>query len=431
MKIGIIGSGGSGMCAAWLLDKDHDITLFEKRNYLGGHAHSVKVELNGKTRMIDDGVAWFSPKIYPYFNTYLDMASIEYDWLPLSLTYYHKPNNHVNCMPPVTGRNIFKMLTRKNILAELLALNAAVNASSKLVGQHTTNEDFKSFIKRLPVSEKVKIDFLKPLLEGLWGAPFDQTNGFSIYPLMKYIVYHKPSGLEYYKWKIMRGGTEKYIDTIHKMLNRTATVLNTEVMKIETDAEQNKVKVFTSTGTYLFDKLIITGGARDASIILQQSADFKKAYDVLTQFNYYQATLATHSDNSFMPPDKKDWSIVNVTFNGKSSFTTIWHGSKTGEDIFCSYVDPAEKMPENLHHVSQWWLPCETPRFFELQAELATIQGMSNVFFGGDYTHDIGSHEDAIISAVKAVEKIDPSSERLIQLKKNAANLKAGSNPMK
>ena len=420
MKIGIIGSGGTGMCAAWLLDKDHDIILFEKNNYLGGHTHSVKVELNGKSQMIDDGVAWFSPKIYPYFNTYLDMVHVEYDWLPLSLTYYNKPNNHINCIPPITGRNIFRMFTKKNILSELLALNKAANAASKLVKQHKTNEDFKSFIERLPVSEKVKTDFLRPLLTGLWGAPFDQTNGFSIYPLMKYIVYHKPSGLKYYKWKIMKGGTKQYIETVHKSLNRTTTILNTEVIKIETDEVKNKVKVFTSTGTYFFDKLIITGGARDTSLILQHSPDFKKAHDILKQFKYYQATLATHSDISFMPPDKKDWAIVNVTFNGENSFSTIWHGSKTGEDIFCSYVNPTEKMPEKLHHVSQWWLPCEPPHFFELQTELAAVQGMSNVFFGGDYTHDIGSHEDAITSAIKAVEKIDPSSTRLIQLKNDS-----------
>jgi|GEM_PF-706453 len=421
MRIGIIGSGGAGMCAAWLLDQHHDITLFEKRNYLGGHTHSVHVELDEKKHIIDDGAAWFSPSIYPNFNAYMDAVGVEYDWLPLSLTFYNKDKDHANCMPPITGRNILRLFTRKNTLRHLLALNKVVNASKKLVANKETCVDFKTFIDRIEMSEKTKDDFIKPLLSGVWGAPFDQTNGFSIYPLMKYIVHHKPSGLQYYKWKVMKGGTGNYISSVHNTLRRTETLLDTEVHKIEHNYKDNTVSVHTKEGVYTFDKVIITGGAKDASAILKNSGDYQKAYDILNEFEYYKATLATHSDLSFMPPDRQDWSIVNVTFDECNSYATIWHGSKTNTDIFCSYIDPEGKSPQNLHHISEWWLPCETPRFYELQKELAEVQGINNVYFGGDYTNDIGSHEDAILSAIHTSEQIDSSSERLIKLKKDAS----------
>ena len=421
MKIGIIGSGGAGMCAAWLLDEHHDITLFEKRNYLGGHTHSVHVEVDKKKYVIDDGAAWFSPSIYPYFNAYLESAGVGYNWLPLSLTFYNKAKEQVNCMPPISGRNIFKLFTKKNTLRHLLALNRVVNASQKLVSDKETCVDFQTFIDGVSMSDSTREDFIKPLLSGVWGAPFDQTNGFSIYPLMKYIVYHKPSGLQYYKWKVMKGGTEKYISTVHDSLKNTSTLLHTEVERIEHDAAGGTVKVFTKEGSYTFDKVIITGGARDAGFILRDSPDYMQAYAILDKFKYYKATLATHSDLSYMPPDRQDWSIVNVTFCGLHSYATIWHGSKTGTDIFCSYVNPDHDLPANLYHVSEWWLPCETPHFYDLQKELCAVQGLNGVYFGGDYTHDIGSHEDAILSAVRAVEKIDPASDRLGKLKKDAS----------
>ncbi len=423
MKIGIIGSGGAGMCAAWLLDEHHDITLFEKRNYTGGHTHSVEVELNGQKYIIDDGAAWFSPSIYPNFNAYLDIVGVKYDWLPLSLTFYNKENKHANCMPPITARNILKLFTQKDTLRQLLALNKVVNASEKLVAEHETSVDFKTFIDGVSLSNKIKNGFIKPLLSGIWGAPFEQTNGFSIYPLMKYIVYHKPSGLQYYKWKTMKGGTMNYIATVRNTLRQTQTVLNSEVQKVEYDKD-GKVVVHTNDERYYFDKLIITGGARDAGMILKNSPDYQRASDILMRFKYYKATLATHSDLSFMPPDRRDWSIVNVTFDGSDSFASIWHGSKTNADIFCSYINAEKAQPQDLHHVSEWWLPCETPEFYELQKELATVQGVNNVYFGGDYTHDIGSHEDAIISAIRAVEKIDPASVRLNKLKKAASIFK-------
>ncbi len=421
MRIGIIGSGGSGMSAAWLLDKNHDVTLFEKRNYLGGHTHSVEVILNGKNHIIDDGAAWFSPSIYPYFNAYLDIVGVEFDWIPLSLTYYNQSKQQVNCMPPVTARNILAMFTSRTTLPELLALNKAVNAAKTIVANKQTSVDFKTFIDGLSVSEKIKENFLKPLLSGLWGAPYDETNTFSIYPLMKYIVYHKPSGLQYYNWKTMKGGTKNYIATVHKNLKKTTTILNAEVQKIEFNKENNTVQVFTKDNTYSFDKLIITGGARDSAMLLKNSIDYNQAFEILNQFKCYKATLATHSDVSLMPPDRKDWSVVNVTFNGVDSYATIWHGSKNNEDIFCSYINPDNGLPKNLHHTSEWWLPCETPEFYQLQNQLATVQGINNVYLGGDYTHDIGSHEDAILSSVNAVEKIAPDSERLIELKKAAA----------
>ncbi len=412
------------MSAAWLLDKDHDVTLFEKRDYLGGHTHSVNVKRNGKNHVIDDGAAWFSPSIYPYFNSYLDMVGVEFDWIPLSLTYYNKQQEQVNCMPPVTARNIFKLFTNTTTLPELLALNKAVNKAQQLVSKKQTSIEFKTFIDGLSVSEKIKDSFIKPLLSGLWGAPYEQTNSFSIYPLMKYIVHHKPSGLQHYNWKTMKGGTKNYIDTVHKTLTNTTTVLNAEIQTIKHSNESNTLEVSTKDKTYTFDKVIITGGARDTAMLLNNNTDFTAAHEILNRFSYYKATLVTHSDISFMPPDRKDWSVVNVTYNGTDSYATIWHGSKNGEDIFCSYINAKEALPENLHHTSEWWLPCETPEFYSLQKELAKVQGINGVYFGGDYTSDIGSHEDAILSSVNAVEKIAPDSERLIQLKKAVSLLK-------
>jgi len=80
-----------------------------------------------------------------------------------------------------------------------------------------------------------------------------------------------------------------------------------------------------------------------------------------------------------------------------------WFQNNT--DIFAAISILKVQCPKNLHHVSEWWLPCETPGFYELQKELSEVQGFKNVYFGGDYTHDIGSHEDAILSAVRAVER--------------------------
>ena len=60
MKIAIVGSGISGMTAAYLLNRKHDITLFEKDNRLGGHTATKNVTVDGESYAIDTGFIVFN-----------------------------------------------------------------------------------------------------------------------------------------------------------------------------------------------------------------------------------------------------------------------------------------------------------------------------------------------------------------------------------
>ncbi|MEC8483344.1 MAG: FAD-dependent oxidoreductase, partial [Pseudomonadota bacterium] len=67
MKIAIIGSGISGLTAAYLLNKQHDITLFERDARIGGHTATKKVDDQGVTRHIDTGFIVYNDWTYPNF----------------------------------------------------------------------------------------------------------------------------------------------------------------------------------------------------------------------------------------------------------------------------------------------------------------------------------------------------------------------------
>ncbi|MBL4586133.1 MAG: FAD-dependent oxidoreductase [Flavobacteriales bacterium] len=416
MKIGIIGSGGAGMCTAWLLDQGHDLTLIEKKDYLGGNTHTVDVEINGILHHVDDGANWFSPSIYPHFNRLLELVDIPFDWVPLSMTYYNKLTGKVNAMPPVTFRRIIQMFAKPHVLPELLLMNKVVNASQKIVDNHETDLTLREFMDSLNLSDKQRNQFLMPLLSGVWGSPHDQTEDFSVYPLMKYLVYHKPSGLKYFDWKVMRGGVKNYIKMMADTLKNTQIIVKDGVKHIQPNTETGKVHVTTESGkTFEFDKLIITAGAKDAQTILKDTEHIPEVQKALSKFQYYKATVCTHSDTDFMPPNRKDWSVVNVLNKGSHADATIWDGWNTNQNVFDSYINEGDD-PKNVHHVSEWWLPCETPDFFRAQKELEKVQGTHNIYFGGDYTHDIGSHEDAIDSAIENCKRIWLGSERLNDL---------------
>ena len=68
MRIAVIGSGISGLASAWLLSREHEVTLYEANDYLGGHTHTHDVEVGGSNYAVDTGFIVFNPPHYPLLS---------------------------------------------------------------------------------------------------------------------------------------------------------------------------------------------------------------------------------------------------------------------------------------------------------------------------------------------------------------------------
>ena len=77
MKIAIVGSGISGLSSAWLLHKTHDVTLFEKNNYLGGHSNTATIEYDNQTISVDTGFIVFNFRTYPNLKAFFELLGVE------------------------------------------------------------------------------------------------------------------------------------------------------------------------------------------------------------------------------------------------------------------------------------------------------------------------------------------------------------------
>ncbi|MEZ4647279.1 MAG: FAD-dependent oxidoreductase [Candidatus Eisenbacteria bacterium] len=76
MKIAIIGSGISGLVAAHHLHREHDITVFEANDYVGGHTHTVTVEDGGRALQVDTGFIVYNERNYPRFSRLLSELGV-------------------------------------------------------------------------------------------------------------------------------------------------------------------------------------------------------------------------------------------------------------------------------------------------------------------------------------------------------------------
>ena len=77
MKVAIIGSGISGLTAAYLLNREHDVTVFEANDYVGGHTHTHEIDQNNKTWQVDSGFIVYNEKTYPNFIKLLEQLKVE------------------------------------------------------------------------------------------------------------------------------------------------------------------------------------------------------------------------------------------------------------------------------------------------------------------------------------------------------------------
>jgi predicted NAD/FAD-binding protein len=213
---------------------------------------------------------------------------------------------------------------------------------------------------------------------------------------------------------VIEGGAASYIERVARALPGVTFRTNARIASLSRAGSGWSV-IERDGRAETFDHVIIAAGARDARAILADVPGLDETRRVLSRFEYYAARVATHGDPSFMPPRREDWRVANVCWDGERSSLNVWVGRDRGHDLFTSYI--GERVPERCHHVSTFHLPLITPAFHAAQEDLRRLQGHDHLWFAGDWTHDIGCHEDAVVSAMHVCEALEPGSARLAALR--------------
>jgi predicted NAD/FAD-binding protein len=410
VKIAIIGSGGAGMTAAWLLDGRHDVTLFERGPILGGHAHTTAVERDGRVIYADDGFGWFSDVLYPRFMRLLESLGVPTRIVPMSMSFTQMAQGRTLALPPMGLTQLARAVAKPAALRDLLRLDRAIRMAAPLVYQQDRSVTWREFLRRHRFPEAFCREILTPLVAGCWGAPYHRVEEFSAYTLMKYLVFHRPNGLRRYRWHVLRDGAASYIQAVARTLTTCTVRRATGVTRLEPGP--SGWLLHDSRGDRrLFDHVLVTTGARDARSFLGDSPRLKTVRQVLDSFEYYTVRVATHSDTTFMPAQRADWRVGNVAWDGTRAALTLWSDAEGGSAVFTSYVQ--ERQPRECHNFSTFHLPLMTTQHHQAQKRLDAIQGHANLHFAGDWTRDIGCHEDAVVSALEACQRIDPEIPRI------------------
>lgn len=435
-NIAIIGSGGSGLAAAWLGDSQSKlkVSVFEAGPRLGGHINTIRV--GGIP--VEAGAEFIGPEsMYPLIHRIFRFLGVRLDRFDLSIDFHNSKTNKHLIFPPVYAAadsdepgasscfGCFGLFpTQKALKISFETLFTEFSDMIEVLKTIISEKNFKlqtleQFAQEHFASEKGKAfaeSILYPLIAAGWGFPIETVKKFMAHYALNYLVLDPV-------WYEAPGGLDEYIQKMSDQLSkRTQIHLNTPIMEIvsyKTKAGETKYMLKKADGslvcddkgkTILYDDVVLSTPAYVSSQLLKGvDSDHARALsDQLSKVEYIETTIAMHQDKRFLPPNK---TTVVTQFDGESASNTAckfekFAGTKVAP-VGKTWVSGPQGMPKKLvcdpiiyHH------PVMTKPYHDTECAIHETQGKEGIWNIGILGGYNDSHNSAHYSAYWAIRKI-------------------------
>lgn len=403
MKIGVIGSGISGLVSALTLQEKFEVSLFEKNSKLGGHSNTVTIEQENNKYSVETGFIVLNDKNYPIFTSLLKHLNIGVNNSSMSFSVSVDKGQFEYSSSYIGLLGQTKNIIDPKYWGMLRDINYFYTNALRDVKDCPDNETLGQFLKRFNYSNKFIDYHLVPMTASIWSCPTKSILNFPIKSLLVFFENHKL--LNIYnrpKWSTVNKGSREYVKKIQSLL-KGKIYTNAKVNKISKSKEG--IRVHYQDGIKTFDKVILACHADQSSEILIEN--FSEEANLLKDFKYQKNTSILHSDINFMPKRKSVWSSWNyITETGNSGNLSITYwmnelqGINSSKPILLSLNPKTLPNPDLIYGQYSYSHPILDNNAINIQKKLSSIQGKNNLWFCGAWT-GFGFHEDGVKSAVE------------------------------
>ena len=410
MKIAIIGTGISGLTAAYVLHKHHDITVFEANDTIGGHTATVDVEMNGKNWAIDTGFIVYNDWTYPNFIRLMDELKVKN--LPTEMGF------SVHCERTgfeYSGSSLGSLFAqRKNIfnpsfwrmLWDIVRFNKEAITDLETgkipegitLGEYLQSRGYGSyFIDR----------YLVPMGAAIWSA---STQMMTAFPLKFFVQFFKNHGLlsinNRPQWRVLQGGSRAYLAPITAPY-RDRIKVGSPVTAIRRTAEGVFLRV-NGGEEQQFDQVIIASHSDQALAMLSDATALEQR--ILGAIPYQANEVILHTDERMLPKAKAAWASWNYHLAGNEKpYTVLTYAMNILQRLdcdttFCVTLNNTDAIdPEKILRRFNYAHPVFTLDGIAAQQRWSEINGVNNTWFCGAYWRN-GFHEDGVFSALRVCE---------------------------
>ncbi|MDO9477704.1 MAG: FAD-dependent oxidoreductase [Pseudohongiella sp.] len=418
MRIAIIGTGISGLVAAFKLNALHDITVFEAADRLGGHTATIDVELDGKTHAIDTGFIVYNDWTYPNFIKLMDELGIQ--WRESDMSFGVSCETTGLEYAGVTGQlaminSLFAQRRRLlspsfiKMLLDILAFNK--QAIADVEADRIPDMTLRQYVERHGLGQMFMDYYLVPMCSAIWSTPFLQMYEFPTKFLLPFLYKHGLINVhDRPRWRTLVGGSKAYLAPLSASFSEKVR-LSSKVLSVK--RHEQGIEVHSAAGIEFFDQVVIACHSDQALALLSDASDAEQ--QILSSIPYQANDVVLHTDVSVMPRSRRAWASWNYHLGSdRSGLPRLTYDMNrlmgiTEAQQFCvslnhtDHIDPAKILGRyDYAH------PIFTSAGADAQTRWAEINGVNHTWFCGAWWGK-GFHEDGVVSALRVVDGIDKS----------------------
>tara|TARA_B100000131_G_scaffold186900_1_gene179881 strand:+ start:772 stop:2019 length:1248 start_codon:yes stop_codon:yes gene_type:complete len=414
MKIAVVGSGISGLSAAYFLSKRHKVDLFEKEDHFGGHSFTIDVEYQkeeNKKISIDIGFIVFNHQTYPNFVNFLKENKIDIEKSNMSFSVSVKETEIEYCGKGLRGifsnrKNLFNFKFIK-MFFDIINFYKK-NSDLKSINEKETLEDY---LKKQNLSEYFVNYHIIPMVSAIWSMPPHESKQM---PLKFFLKFFQNHGLFKLKnrpqWYTIKNRSRTYVNKILENISGEY-YKNYKINKLIRTS--NGVKLYYGDNAEFFDyeKIVLATHADEALSIIENPSEDEK--NILSNFHYKKNIAVIHTDERVMPKNKKAWSSWNSLLDKndiKKNSITYWlnllQNLNIEKNIFIT-LNPFFEIEKNkIIRTVNFTHPYYNHKSLISQKKLNLLQNKKNILYCGSY-FGYGFHEDGIKSSIEMIKYLN------------------------
>jgi predicted NAD/FAD-binding protein len=397
MRIAVVGGGVSGLVAARLLSRRHDVTVFESAAYAGGHTNTVDVNHLGERHAIDTGFIVFNHKTYPSFTRLLDDLRVPTQETSMSFSVRSDSDGF-----EYNGTSINSLFAqRRNLLVpsfhgmvrDILAFNRNGTAQAAAMPDATV----RGFLAAHTYGARFRDHYLLPMGSSIWSCPPPTFLEFPMRFVMDFFnnhgmlqVHGRPT------WRVVCGGSRRYVEALIRPFQQNIR-LNTAVRAVKRTT--SGAIVSTDAGADHFDEVVIAAHSDQALAMLDDASPLER--ELLRSFPYQPNEAVLHTDTRVLPRRRLAWAAWNYDTSGMLTYNMNILQRLESQHVFNVSLNSTSSIrPECVLARFDYHHPVFTTKRDWAQAQHTSVIRTNHTSFCGAYW-GYGFHEDGVASALR------------------------------
>ena len=428
MKIAIVGAGVSGLVAAHLLHREHEVVVYEAGSYAGGHTNTIRVDTAHETHHVDTGFIVMNDRNYPNFTRLLRELGVETQATNMSFSVKGEDEDFEYAGTP---RGLFcqpgNLLSPRfqRMIADLMRFNRelrAMLAPDRLTGSEEAvehadqaapdSESLQEFLARRRFSKAFVERLIVPQVSAVWSADPRQMHSFPVRFMAEFFANHGMLGFrDRPNWSTIKGGSARYVDALIAPF-RERVRLHAPVHSIARHADHVELVSDRKDGgpsNERYDQVVIATHSDQALAMLSDPS--AQEQQLLAAIPYQRNEAVLHTDSTLLPrrhAARAAWNFHLLREPKPLSTVTYYmnHLQRMQADRdFCVTLNRTDAIdPAKIIRTISYSHPVYTPAGVAAQSQHASISAMANrTHYCGAYW-GWGFHEDGVVSALRACE---------------------------